>query len=591
MRRIVFILFAVVLVLLLHPKMNRSTESSTDPVQFFSDPVFTLEHIEGIDRVFKAVSALNIPETDRGEIIRSAVIPHHTLIADDIGSFWKTLVSQEQPPVIIIVGPAHQNQGRSLIQTTKGSWPTPFGTVTTQDMLVETLIQSGIASEEPRSFENEHSIGVHVPYIAKLFPKTQIIPIIAKSPANDVQALELVRTLTSILPKGTLLVSSIDFSHGRSVSESKEKDRQTLSLIETRSYEKINALDSSFLDSPFALSTFLLWVDEHEEQETLIWHEHSGSLESKPELDGTSYLTFFSHPKEETLTLTAVGDVMLSRTVATWLSQTTAQDACSEAKKNLDGSDIVFANLESVLSTSSVEIEKLIRFKADPKRVDVLHTLGITHVSVSNNHINDYGEAAWNESKDYLVTAGIEPIGGYRNDGQPVVTQIGKETIIFLAFETWNYSLDPSQVVTRVKEAAAQGTFVVVSFHWGIEYDHHQNSSQTLLAHEAIDAGADLILGHHPHVLQGIERYKDGLILYSLGNFIFDQFGEDENETLVARLSIVGNTRSLNLIPMRIEKGFPRLATEKETQTTLQRIASWSSPELSDTLLDGSVNW
>ena len=61
--------------------------------------------------------------------------------------------------------------------------------------------------------------------------------------------------------------------------------------------------------------------------------------------------------------------------------------------------------------------------------------LGITHVSVSNNHINDYGEAAWNESKEYLVAAGIEPIGGYRNDGQPVITHAGKETIVFLAFE------------------------------------------------------------------------------------------------------------------------------------------------------------
>jgi poly-gamma-glutamate capsule biosynthesis protein CapA/YwtB (metallophosphatase superfamily) len=82
-----------------------------------------------------------------------------------------------------------------------------------------------------------------------------------------------------------------------------------------------------------------------------------------------------------------------------------------------------------------------------------------------------------------------------------------------------------------------------------------------------------------------------GLILYSLGNFIFDQFGEDENETAVARLSIGTNTRSLELIPMRIEKGFPRTATEKETQATLQRIASWSSPEVSENLLDGLITW
>ena len=123
---------------------------------------------------------------------------------------------------------------------------------------------------------------------------------------------------------------------------------------------------------------------------------------------------------------------MLSRAVTTWLSQTTVEQALSQAREALGRSDIVFGNLESVLSTSSIEIEKLIRFKADPKRIDVLQMLGITHVSVSNNHINDYGEAAWNESKEYLVAAGIEPIGGYRNDGQPVITHAGKETIVFL---------------------------------------------------------------------------------------------------------------------------------------------------------------
>jgi len=587
----VFILFAVGLVLLLHPKINTPSISSTQITPLFSKPVFTLENIDGIEQVFQAVSVLKISETEDSGSIHGAIIPHHTLIGQEIGSFWEILASQEEPSVIVLVGPAHQNQGRALVQTTKGSWPSPFGTVTTQDLLVEKLIQSGVASEEPNSFENEHSIGVQIPYIAKLFPETKIIPIIAQSPASHAEAEKLVETLTSLLPEKALLVSSIDFSHDLTLSESQEKDQQTLSLIKTRSYEKMNALDSRFLDSPFALSTFLLWTDQQQEMETLIWHEHSGSLEKQPSLPGTSYLVFFSSPKKEFVTLTAVGDIMLSRTVATWLSQTTVEQAFSQTREILGKNDIVFGNLESVLSTSLVEIEKLIRFKADPKRVDVLHTLGITHVSVSNNHVNDYGEAAWNESNNHLIAAGIEPIGGYRNDGQPVITQVGKETIVFLAFETWNHSLDSSQVIKQIKDAASQGTFVVVSFHWGIEYDHIQNASQIILAHDAIDAGADLILGHHPHVLQGIETYKEGLILYSLGNFIFDQFGEDENETVVARFSIGKNTRSLELIPMRIEKGFPRTATEKETQTTLQRMASWSSLELSDNLLDGLITW
>ena len=98
-------------------------------------------------------------------------------------------------------------------------------------------------------------------------------------------------------------------------------------------------------------------------------------------------------------------------------------------------------------------------------------------------------------------------------------------------------------------------------------------------------------MGHHPHVLQGIEKYKDGLILYSLGNFVFDQFGEDENESIMARFSFEEKMRSLELIPMRIVRGFPRAATEEEKQFTLARMASWSEPDISEDLLDGKIHW
>ena len=558
---------------------------------FSREPLFHLNAIDGIENVFEAVASLKIPEQKNTDPVQAAILPHHTLIADEIGSFWKDIASRTNPSVIVLVGPAHQNQGTALLQTTHGIWTTPFGNTKTHTEMINRLLSFGAIQEEPPSFENEHSIGVHIPYIAKLFPEIPIIPIIAKSPAGTQEAEQLIRELDSLLPKDALIISSVDFSHGLPAKESEARDTQTLSFIKTRSYEQIERLDETFLDSPFAVMAFLLWTDTHKQKEEWQWQQNSGSREGNPDAPGTSYLVFFTPTKQPPLILTAVGDIMLSRSVATWLEQTTILEVFTEAKYVMEKSDLVFGNLESVLSRSQVEIEKSIRFKANPERVDVLQFLGMTHVSVSNNHINDYGEAAWEESRGYLQNAGIQPVGGYRNDGEVVVREIQGQRVVFLAFETWNHALDPLQVKKQVEEAKTKGNLVIVSFHWGYEYEHVHHPSQTLLAHTAIDAGADLILGHHPHVLQGIEKYKDGLILYSLGNFVFDQFGEDENESVVARFSFEEKTRSIELIPMRIKRGFPRVAIEEEQRSTMAIIASWSEPDISEDLLDGKIHW
>ena len=203
------------------------------------------------------------------------------------------------------MGPAHQNQGRSLLQTTHGLWTTPFGNIKTDTEIIKKLSSSGILQEEAFSFENEHSIGVHIPYVAKLFPETPIIPIIAKSPAGTKEAEQLIRELDLLLPKDALIVSSIDFSHGLPAKESAMRDTQTLSFIKTRDYAHIDRLDETFLDSPFAALTFLLWTDRLKQKEELLWQENSGSREGNPDTAGTSYLVFFAPAEQKPFTLTS----------------------------------------------------------------------------------------------------------------------------------------------------------------------------------------------------------------------------------------------------------------------------------------------
>jgi len=295
--------------------------------------------------------------------------------------------------------------------------------------------------------------------------------------------------------------------------------------------------------------------------------------------------------KEVPLNITVVGDVMLSRAVGSKLQRVSLDEAFYRAAEVLSGGDLLFGNLESVLGTSTMQSSKEIRFQADPARIDVLNYFGFTQVSVINNHIADYGRAAWDESQVNLNAGGVVPVGGYGNDGASVFAEAAGRRVVFLAFDTTIWKMDAETLTEKISPLKDQADIIIISFHWGNEYVHLPTVQQKELAHAAIDAGADVIIGHHPHVLEGIEKYNDGLIFYSMGNFIFDQFGEDENESLVAKISWQGSERKIELVPMRIKGYFPRPATEAERIVTLERLASWSDESLSEEIKNGMVKW
>jgi poly-gamma-glutamate synthesis protein (capsule biosynthesis protein) len=451
-------------------------------------------------------------------------------------------------------------------------------------------VESGVVFDEPSSFTNEHSIGTHLPFIAKIFPNVPVVPIIAKSPAVESEARLLVSALQENLPDDALVVFSMDCSHGLGSEKAFVNDTRTLSLIDEKNFSVIGILDETYIDSPFTLDAYLLWVEANDWQSDLTWHEHIGHLTGFVNEPGTSYLIFFAfEKKEEILKMTIVGDIMLSRAVGSKLYSVPVEQAFVGVYDEFLDSDLVFGNLESVLSTSTIESSKEIRFKADPARVDVLKFLNFTHLSVVNNHIGDYGRAAWDESVECLKAADLAPVGGYWNDGEIVYSEAAGKRIAFLAFDTTTHKITPEQIVEQISTADAN--LVIVSFHWGTEYQHLPSSEQIVLAHATIDAGADIVVGHHPHVLEGIEKYNDGLILYSLGNFVFDQFGEDENESLVVHLEWSEEEKSFELVPVRIEGHFPRTANGKETTETLERLASWSNASLREEILNGKIIW
>lgn len=181
--------------------------------------------------------------------------------------------------------------------------------------------------------------------------------------------------------------------------------------------------------------------------------------------------------------------------------------------------DLTIVNFEGTLTDSTTREDKQFAFKADKSYAEILTDGFVEAANLANNHSKDYGEQSYNDTMDALDEAGITNFGYDRVAIKKVKgIKVGLVGTYVLA-DGLGVKDSMEKNIQDLKDEGAQ--VIIASFHWGEEKAEYPNDVQVELAHAAIDAGADLVLGHHPHVLQGIEQYKGKNIVYSLGNFCF----------------------------------------------------------------------
>jgi len=245
----------------------------------------------------------------------------------------------------------------------------------------------------------------------------------------------------------------------------------------------------------------------------------------------------------------AVGDILLDRGV-----EYMAKGDWSFPFKLIDlKADIVFANLENPISDRGARVGSIYSFRAEPESVQALEDFDI--LSLANNHMLDYTRPALEDTMNILKQNNIEYVGAGFNGDEAFSLKIleRKNTKIgFLAYTNmgsmfWKAGDNPgiawisnaSEIIEDIQKAKKKVDVLMVSFHGGHEYSPEPNSFQVHFSKTCIDAGADIILGHHPHVIQSVERYNKGWIAYSLGNFIFDQgFSKETMEGLMLKIMI-----------------------------------------------------
>ena len=182
--------------------------------------------------------------------------------------------------------------------------------------------------------------------------------------------------------------------------------------------------------------------------------------------------------------------------------------------------DLTIVNMEGILTAEELQREiKQIAFKGDPEYVQILTEGSVEAANLANNHSRDYGEQSYTDTIEIMENAGI-PTFGY--DRTALLDVKGVKVGLVGTYELANHMGCEEEMIQNIESLKEQGAqLIIASFHWGFERTNVPNEIQVDLAHSAIDHGADLVLGHHPHVLQGIETYKGKNIVYSLGNFCF----------------------------------------------------------------------
>ena len=230
----------------------------------------------------------------------------------------------------------------------------------------------------------------------------------------------------------------------------------------------------------------------------------------------------------------------------------------------MNKADYTCVNNEFTYSTRGKPLSgKAWTFRAHPDRVKYLKEMGVDLALLANNHVYDYGKDAMLDTLDTLTNAGIEYFGAGANLEEamkPVYVEIGGKTVAFVAASRAEKNkktpqatenspgilrcYDPELFIQVIKEARANADFVIANVHWGTERSTVLEKAQLETARQYIDAGADMIIGSHSHCLQGMEYYKGKPIVYSLGNFWFDEYYED---TMLLNVRIYGDINGSNV--------------------------------------------
>jgi len=545
--------------------------------------------------------------------IISGVVPHHLLAKDIMEDFFSYISSREKPETIVILSPDHFQCGilmesNSFITITVDSNDKEFN-----NLKIDTLLWGKLFKKNKMALNNsaviaEHGVTALLPYIRKYFPETNILPILIPADITKEQVKQLVKTIDENTLLNTIVIASVDFSHYLPSRAADFHDVKSIRVLLNFEEENFKNIEVDCWQALYAVRLFAKL--RQREAPYVIAHKNSADFLDLELEETTSYFSVvFGEKKPEEIftgstvgvfnegvkTILLVGDIMLDRGVENLIKQNSIYYPFQKIGQFLRGVDVIFGNLEGPIVNNPPEFPaNSLKFAFNPEVIKGVSWCNFNLFSLANNHTLDMGKEGLEETKEWLKKYGINFVGDpLSGSSDKLNSSFFGDNITFLAFnQIFPFIAKEEEIIKTIKTAISLNPdkFLIVSLHWGEEYKLINSSTQQKLAHQVIEAGADLIIGHHPHVVQNIEKYQEKLIFYSLGNFVFDQyFSPETQEGLAVGLEIYPDRLACRLFPLQINLSQPVLMEQNKANEFLTQLAKRSDDKLVDEIKGGII--
>lgn len=372
--------------------------------------------------------------------------------------------------------------------------------------------------------------------IKRAFPHAKLLAIMQDNSIPETDSLRFGSELAQYFPpENTVLIACADWADGLSPEVQAFQLTTTRQVMRHHDASRVGRLNTA---SPAVLRTALqltgLWgYDDFKatQDSPLASHAVNGYFVVNDEADTT---------RTSKTTALFFGDVMLDRFMRLTINQHGFDYLLGERMKRfMHGTDVTMVNFEGAMTRFHPypASNGMMSFTSDPANAPQLAAYGVNMATLANNHSLNFGKEGFQQTRQYLGEAGINTFGTpFNTPEEGVIATVQAVRGIRMAYIGYHelYNPDLSPILAKIAELKDKADFITVVSHWGVEYSTRLPAYQQQSAHKLIDAGADLVIGHHPHVVQPMEVYRGKMIFYSLGNFLFDQRGQESVRTRLA---------------------------------------------------------
>jgi len=556
--------------------------------------LFAVSRIKKGEGKIELTSIQNI--TSKNETVSleavSFVSPHHLVAEKMIDQIFSEVAGKNKNSKverIILVSPNHFNLGTGWAVASNADWKLENGMVAGDKEFIRKLGKSGLVHVENSAFQREHGIENLLPYVAKYFPQAKVVPLMVRDGFPKGKVEELAKEISQNSSEKTLFILSADFSHYLEKNISRLHDEQAIDVMESLDFDNIAHLD---IDCVPGLQLLMRYSTLRGfENFNLTRNSNSSEILGKNFIgENTSYVTgYYAKGEKKKRTLASLmffGDLMLDRDVRTLIERKGSYFITEKIQRLFWSQDLNVANLEGPITQnetvsvgSKIEEKNHFAFTFDPKQaIQFLKHNEINAVGIGNNHSLNFKPEGLMETKNTLFSNGINYFGDPLDASNYLVKNINGKKIAIVSYNQFS-GINAEMIANIIQEIRKKSDFIIVYAHWGTEYALQETESQKEKAHRFIDSGADMIIGSHPHVVEPMEMYKNKMIFYSLGNFVFDQYFSEDTKTMLA-VGVTLGDENLEIIlePLYQERsGQIILAPEQKRRALLSRLANDST--------------